>query len=143
MKMIWAPSQVMREGRDLNQHGQAGRQEQASSSSPVIFHEVLFAAVAALPGMPNALMPHAIAIETIDLLDMISFINIFLSLKRCHFLGRMYSRERSGQYRKRQRQWRGRILIPLPTYAARREETQRLRCSVGRCARRGSLKAAF
>jgi len=37
----------------------------------------------------------------------------------------------------------GRILIPLPTYAARRKGTQRLRCSLGRCSRCGSLKAAF
>ncbi len=36
-----------------------------------------------------------------------------------------------------------RILIPPPTYAARRKGTQRLRCSMGRCSRRGSLKAAF
>src|SRR5213592_4544480 len=77
---ICAPSQVMREGRDLNQHGQAGRQEQASSSSPLIFHEVLVAALAALPGMPNALMPQTIASERMDLLDMIAFINFFLSL---------------------------------------------------------------
>src|SRR6267142_2121972 len=41
MKMIWAPSQVIREGRDLNQQGQAARQEQASSSSPVTFHFIL------------------------------------------------------------------------------------------------------
>src|SRR5438128_4982519 len=34
-------------------------------------------------------------------------------------------------------------LIPPPTYAARRKGTQRLRCSMGRCSRRGSLKAAF
>src|SRR5262245_3235389 len=39
MKMICAPSQVMREGSDLNQHGHAARQEQASSSSPVTFQE--------------------------------------------------------------------------------------------------------
>src|SRR6266699_2152940 len=101
MKMICAPSQVMREGRDLNQHGQAGRQEQASSSSPLIFHEVLVAAAATLPGKPSAAMPHTIANETIDLPDMICFINFFLSLKRCHRLRRMYSRERRGQYRKR------------------------------------------
>src|SRR5258705_13925083 len=101
MKTICAPSQVIREGRDLNQHGQAGRQEQASSSSPVIFHEVFVAAAAALPGRPSAVMPHAIATETIDLLEMICFINLFLSLKRCHLLRRMYSRGRSGQYRKR------------------------------------------
>src|SRR5438876_9493489 len=81
MKMICAPSQVMREGRDLNQHGQAGRQEQASSSSPLIFHEVLVAAAATLPGKPSAAMPHTIANETIDLPDMICFINFFLSLK--------------------------------------------------------------
>src|SRR5206468_9149056 len=37
----------------------------------------------------------------------------------------------------------GRILIPPPTYAVRRKGTQRLRCSLGRCSRRGSLKAAF
>src|SRR6266581_271578 len=115
MKTICPPSQVMREGRDLNQHGQAGRQEQASSSSPLIFHEVLLAAPAALPGTPNALMPHTIAIETIDLLDMNSFINFFLSLKRCHFLKRMYSGEWSGQYRMRQRQRRGRILKHPPS----------------------------
>src|SRR5438552_617576 len=77
MKTICAPSQLMREGRDLNQHGQAGRQEQASSSSPVTFHEVLLEAAVALPGMPNALMPHTIASETTDLLDMICFINFF------------------------------------------------------------------
>src|ERR1041384_6082994 len=87
MKMICAPSQVMREGRDLNQHGQAGRQEQASSSSPVTFHEVLLAASAALPGMPNATMPHAIPIETTDLLNMTSFISLFVSLNHCHFSG--------------------------------------------------------
>src|SRR5438128_7867268 len=34
-------------------------------------------------------------------------------------------------------------LIPPPTYAARRKGTQRLRCSMGRSSRRGSLKAAF
>jgi len=37
----------------------------------------------------------------------------------------------------------GRILIPPPPDAARRKGTQRLRCSLGRCSRRGSLKAAF
>src|SRR6266487_1187616 len=98
MKPICAPSQVMREGRDLNQHGQAGRQEQASSSSPVTFHEVLLSASAPLHGMPNALMPHTIATETMDLLDMISFINFFLSMQRCRSLRRMYSRVGRGQY---------------------------------------------
>src|SRR3954466_3330275 len=39
MKMICAPSQVIREGSDLNQHGQAARHEQASSNSPVTFQE--------------------------------------------------------------------------------------------------------
>src|SRR6266404_9925618 len=98
MKTICAPSQVMREGRDLNQHGQAGRQEHASSSSPVTFHEVLLSAAAPLPGMPNALMPHTIATQTIDLLDMISFISVFLPLEPCYFLQRIYPRERGGQY---------------------------------------------
>src|SRR6266516_450824 len=37
----------------------------------------------------------------------------------------------------------GCILIPPPPDAARRKGTQRLRCSMGRCSRRGSLKAAF
>src|SRR5206468_11621735 len=37
----------------------------------------------------------------------------------------------------------GRLLIPPPTDAARRKGSQRLRCSMGRCSRRGSLKAAF
>src|SRR5436190_8734245 len=85
MKMICAPSQVMREGRDLNQHGQAGRQEQASSSSPLIFHEVLLDAAAAPPVTPNAQMPHTNASETIDLVDTICFIDFSLSLKSWHF----------------------------------------------------------
>src|SRR5436189_4627518 len=76
IKTICAPSQVMREGRDLNQHGQAGRHEQASSSSPVIFHEVLPAA-AAWPGRPNMVRPHSMAKETIDFLDIIPFISKF------------------------------------------------------------------
>src|ERR1700694_2630626 len=75
MKMICAPSQVMRDGSDLNQHGQAGRQEQASSSSPFTFHEVLLAAAAPRAGRPKAAMPHTIATETIDLLNMIPFIS--------------------------------------------------------------------
>jgi hypothetical protein len=33
--------------------------------------------------------------------------------------------------------------MPPTTYAARRKGTQRLRCSMGRCSRRSSLKAAF
>jgi len=75
----------MREGRELNQQGQAGRQEQASSSSPVTVHEVLLAAAAARDGTPNALRPHTIATETIDFLDMIPFINFFLSVKPLPF----------------------------------------------------------
>src|SRR5947207_10039618 len=82
MKTICAPSHVMREGRDLNQHGQAGRQEQASSSSPVIFHEVLLGAAAAPPGRPSAVIPHTIATQTTDLPVIICFINFFLSLRR-------------------------------------------------------------
>src|SRR6266542_3664358 len=85
MKMICAPSQVMREGRDLNQHGQAGRQEQASSSSPLTFHAVLFAVSAALPGTHNALMPHTMASETIELLDMICFITLFSLIEMMPF----------------------------------------------------------
>src|SRR5437773_1778962 len=85
MKMICAPSQVIREGSDLNQHGQAGRQEQASSSSPATFHGVLFAA-AALAKTPTTVMPHTTTIETIDFLSIIRFM-IFLALKRCIFSG--------------------------------------------------------
>src|SRR5713101_6511676 len=80
MKIICEPSQVMREGRDLNQQGQAGRQEQASSSSPVTFHEVLLAAMH-LPGLPITVMPHAIAIETTDFLNSILFISVILSVR--------------------------------------------------------------
>src|ERR1051325_4520536 len=98
MKMICAPSQVMREGRDLNQHGQAGRQEQASSSSPVTFHEVLFSAAAARTGVPNAQAPHTIVNHATDLLDLIFFISIFLSQRYFHFRRRMYSRAGGGQY---------------------------------------------
>src|SRR5260370_41276134 len=78
MNIICDPSQVMREGRDLNQHGHAGRQEQASSSSPVTFQEVLLAAID-LPGLPITVMPHAIAIETTDFLNSILFISVILS----------------------------------------------------------------
>jgi len=63
----------MREGSDLNQHGQAARQEHASSRSPLIFHELLLGAPPALRGTPNAVIPHTIATETIELL-IIAFI---------------------------------------------------------------------
>jgi hypothetical protein len=63
----------MREGSDLNQHGQAGRQEQASSSSPETFQETLGASAARLARV-NAVMPHTIAIETMDELKNIVFI---------------------------------------------------------------------
>jgi len=67
----------MRDGSDLNQHGQAGRQEQASSNSPVTFHEVLLAGAVAQPEVPSAAMPHTTATETIDLPDIIAFIKFF------------------------------------------------------------------
>ena len=41
MKRTWPPPQVIFVGLELNQHGQAASQEQASSSCPVIFHGVL------------------------------------------------------------------------------------------------------
>jgi hypothetical protein len=75
----------MREGRDLNQHGQAGRQEQASSSSPLIFQEILPAASAARLEMPDAPMTQAIATETMDLLHMILFISFFLLVETLPF----------------------------------------------------------
>src|SRR5438093_9569421 len=86
--MICAPSQVMRDGKDLNQHGQAGRQEQASSRSPVTFHDVLFAAAAARPRVPNAAMPHTMATGVINLLNMIPFISFFLFYKTLRCLSR-------------------------------------------------------
>src|SRR5215831_14120000 len=46
MNTACTPSQVMREGLDLNQQGHAGRQEQASSSSPEIFHGLLASSLA-------------------------------------------------------------------------------------------------
>jgi hypothetical protein len=57
----------MREGSDLNQHGQAGRQEQASSSSPETFQETLGGASAARLAGTNAAMLQVIATETMDL----------------------------------------------------------------------------
>src|SRR5437899_10143186 len=78
----------MRDGRDLNQHGQAGRQEQASSRSPVTFHDVLFAAAAARPRVPNAAMPHTMATGVINLLNMIPFISFFLFYKTLRCLSR-------------------------------------------------------
>src|SRR6266487_462626 len=41
MKSTWPPPHVIFVGLELNQHGQAASQEQASSSCPVIFHGVL------------------------------------------------------------------------------------------------------
>src|SRR5260370_16129986 len=41
MKRTWPPPQVIFVGLELNQHGQAASQEQASSSCPVIFQGVL------------------------------------------------------------------------------------------------------
>src|SRR5712671_5598930 len=39
MKIICAPSHVMRDGSDLNQQGQGAWQEHASSNSPATFQE--------------------------------------------------------------------------------------------------------
>jgi len=75
----------MRDGSDLNQHGQAGRQEQASSNSPVTFHEVLLAGAVAQPEVPSAAMPLTIATDTMDLRNKVLFISCFLSLRFCHF----------------------------------------------------------
>jgi len=81
------------------QQGQAGRQEQASSSSPVIFHGVLSAAVAALAAKLKALMAPIIATVTRVFLEMLVFITFVLSLKG-QFPSRDYSEERDGQQRK-------------------------------------------
>src|SRR3954471_17009705 len=45
MNTTCMPSQVMREGNDLNQQGHAARQEQASSSSPESFQDGLASAL--------------------------------------------------------------------------------------------------
>jgi hypothetical protein len=47
MKMICAPLQVMREGREVNQQPQGALQEQASSRSPETFQKTLGAAESA------------------------------------------------------------------------------------------------
>src|SRR4030095_3496583 len=75
MKIICAPSQVMREGSDLNQQGHAGRQEQASSSSPAIFQRV-FGSVfsAALAGSKaTTTLPQRDSAKVRDLRDVIGF----------------------------------------------------------------------
>src|SRR6266404_6781844 len=58
MKSTWPPPQVIFVGLELNQHGQAASQEQASSSWPVIFHGVLsFDSFAARRGDPSKRRP--------------------------------------------------------------------------------------
>src|SRR5438552_9105348 len=79
MMMICAPSQVMREGRDLNQQGQAARQEQASSSSPETFHEVLASALAACVVLGRAVMPQTSAAARIEFISVIFFISFLLN----------------------------------------------------------------
>jgi hypothetical protein len=44
MNTACTPSQVIRDGFEVNQHGQAGRHEHASSKSPAIFQVGFFAA---------------------------------------------------------------------------------------------------
>src|SRR5712675_1730583 len=77
MKIACKPSQVIRLGRDLNQQGHAGRQEQASSSSPVTFHGVFFAAAAALLGTVKAAKAHRTTPAKIDLRNRMVFITFF------------------------------------------------------------------
>src|SRR5437870_286799 len=77
MNMVCVPSQVIREGRDLNQQGQGGRQEQASSSSPLSFHCVLgfSSALAALLSMasPAAIPSEATILTGNDFFIVFSF----------------------------------------------------------------------
>src|ERR1051325_10101281 len=68
MKMICAPSHVMREGRALNQQGQAGRQEQASSKSPASFQAVLDLASSAEHRLAQR-TEEVISAMTIDLVE--------------------------------------------------------------------------
>jgi hypothetical protein len=77
MKTICAPSQVIRDGSDLNQHGHAGRQEQASSNSPLTFQEVLFAVAAVAFDMFNPMNPQAMPMDTSDFFETIFFISFF------------------------------------------------------------------
>src|SRR5436190_2110604 len=79
MKTICAPSHVMREGRDLNQHGQAARHEQASSNSPVIFQETL-ASFFASAALANDARPQPIRTRVSDLIDVSVFIILLLCL---------------------------------------------------------------
>src|SRR5439155_8108685 len=53
MNKTWPPPQFICEGSELNQHGQAALQVQASSSWPVIFHGV-FLVSAAVPAVTDA-----------------------------------------------------------------------------------------
>src|SRR5579862_4739664 len=105
MMMTCIPSQVMREGRDLNQQGQAGRQEQASSSSPEIFHEVFFSEAARVEsGKTEIARAVAMPMPNIPDLSVVAFIRSFLVftfdvLER--FLvdrKRTYSRQRTRQH---------------------------------------------
>jgi hypothetical protein len=67
----------MREGRDLNQQGQAARHEQASSSSPVIFQGTLASLFASAAPPQARLQP----IRTSQgLMGVNFFIVLFLSL---------------------------------------------------------------
>src|SRR5256885_4860746 len=87
MKMICAPSHVMREGRDLNQHGQAGRHEQASSSSPATFHAGLasaLAAVAALAGVMTLQMATTKMRDGIEVIFFISFLWFKVGFRQFH-----------------------------------------------------------
>src|SRR5438046_7769691 len=74
MKMICVPSQVIREGRDLNQQGQAARQEQASSNSPATFHGVPSGAWEATQKLARLPVNRAKAMDLEMIIRLISFL---------------------------------------------------------------------
>src|SRR3954469_19818462 len=77
MTITCMPSQVMRDGRDLNQQGHAARQEQASSSSPETFQDGLASALSPArhisdePSVPRMI---PIAIGLIVVISLIGFV---------------------------------------------------------------------
>src|SRR5437660_9270874 len=77
MKITCAPSHVMREGSDLNQHGHAARHEHASSSVPATFQGVFVSALLASPAPANEATLHTIRPTVMDWIDFILFIMFF------------------------------------------------------------------
>src|ERR1041385_2753403 len=74
MKTACTPSQVMRDGLEVNQQGHAGRHEHASSKSPEIFQEGFFeapASAAIAEQTPNTRIPNEALICFITGMDFV------------------------------------------------------------------------